>query len=475
MARKWQAQNGGLGTRIHEALIDALSSALSTGAQGLAAEAFLGALQGVLGASRVAWIEAAEGQVSVREPQQRSFDGSPEESLWSDLAKGEVRRVEPDRLARSARSRRRGLRALTLSAAAESRLLWIESDEPMMASDEDLRLAASSALQVFELSARLRGFSSDEVLRRRGVAALAMVHDLRHQLSLGLLHAQRAREVQGEEAEHSLEELDRALTKARAISEDALSSSNRAEGRVSDTLLRDLLQEEARAVGELGALEGRGEGRIAIALRCSRSLRVRAAGSILSRLVRNLLLNAFKASSTGDRILVSAERKSGQVVVRIEDSGRGMDARKVKQLFTSDRTEAGGAGCGTLSILACVEELGAELEIESAVGRGTRVNLHLVESSAPLPESSLELLLLVDGNRVRREERSSELERQGQRVLQVSRCDEALFELERVKPARILVERGLPSDQLKQLAERAMARGVDVQVLDYLGRCSPTA
>lgn len=475
MAGSKQALGGEPETTIHGALIRALSSILSADDPAQTAEVFLGAIERILGASRVAWIEAGEGQVLVWESQQRSLEASPDEDLWRGLAEGEVCRVASDRLARSARSRRRGLREVTLSAVAEARLLWIESDLPLVISDAELRLAASSAAQVFELSARLRGLSSEAVLRRRGVAALAMVHDLRHQLVLGLLHAQRARETEGADAERSLEELDLALTKARAISEDALSSPQLADARVTSTRLRDLLQEEARATGELGSLEGRGGGRIAIALRCSLSLRVRATESTLSRLIRNLLLNAFKASSAGDRILVSAERKGGRVIVRIEDSGRGMDARKVRQLFTSDQTDAGGAGCGTLSILACVEELGAELEVESAVGRGTRVSLSLAEASDRGPESPVELLLLVDGHGERRAERSSELERQGRRVLQVSRCGEALFELERVQPARILVERGLPSDQLKQLTERAAVQGIEVQVLDYRDRCLPLA
>ena len=66
-------------------------------------------------------------------------------------------------------------------------------------------------------------------------------------------------------------------------------------------------------------------------------------------------------------------------MVEITDQGCGMDEEQVRSLFTTDRSgdgDKGGAGCGTLSILACVEHLGATIEIESAPGVGTRNVVH---------------------------------------------------------------------------------------------------
>ena len=490
-------QGNELGASLHEVLLSTSGALLDALEPLEAAGEILGRLELLLGARRVAWVEVTNGggqgggpgggqgpsaglaRARVRTSRTRATLAELDVSLGFGLSAGEVLRVSCERLARSARCLRQGVRALTLCAAPTlkdgARFLWIESESALAASELELQLAAANAAQVFALASRLDGLAAGEALKRRGVAALAMVHDLRHQLSLGLLCAQRVREAEGADAERSLLELDRALAKARAIAQDALGNTAGADHRVSSTRLRELLQEEAQTVSRLATLEKRGEGRVAIALRCPRGLRVRAAESSLSRLVRNLLLNAYKASSAGSRVLVSAERQEGRVKVCIEDFGRGMDDEKVRELFTSDRTEAGGAGCGTLSILACVDELGAELEVLSTLGKGTRVSILLAEATEEASEPCELPVLLVDGNRERRLQRVKLLEQRGKQVLHVSRASEALFELERALPAYVLVERGLPETQLDQLAARARELETEIRVLDYRDSCANIA
>ncbi len=461
-------------TRLCESLLAATGEILESKAPWDVVRSYLGQLTGLLGASRVLWVEVLEGRQRILEVDtSRAPAGGLDEAIWRGLNEGETRSVTPERLARSARFLREGARQLTLCAAAprnaNARILWVESSTELAVTAELIRLATAGAAQLYDCAERIELLTSDASLKRRGVAALAMVHDLRHQLALSLLCAQRAREGDEAEAAVSLAELDQALSKAREISHDALGDSRPEEERTSVTRLRDVLQEEARTVGQIG---GRGEGRVAIALRCARTLRIRGKESTLSRLVRNLLLNAYKASSAGDRVLVSAERLEERVVVRIEDSGKGMDERRVRQLFTSDTTESGGAGCGTLSILAGVDELGAELEVESTVGRGTRVELSLpVYREGNQGEGDL-AVLLVDGNPARRARRRQELENLGERVLHVARIEEALFELERERPSHILVERGLPGAELDRLAQRALELESELRVLEYRDTCA---
>lgn len=447
------------GARAARAVLEATTEALSPG--GVSFEAFLTGVSGALFASRILWVERdAHGfQVFGDRRRREGIDGR----LFEDLRPGRLLRLEGDGLRCSARTTARGVGALTVCPelrehpGGRRRFLWIESTTALPIADADLEAFAAAAGRLRDLDLRLASSEDDEVLKRRGVSALALAHDLRHQISLALLLSQRARE---DDPVAGLDELDRALAKARAVCEDAMADPRRGD-QAATLRLVDLLEDEARTAGRIA----RNAGGVGIALRCPRTLRVRATASILSRLVRNLLLNAVHASNAGGRVRISAALDEGRVVVEVRDEGCGMDEEQVRSLFTTDRSgdgASGGAGCGTLSILACVEHLGATIEIESAPGDGTRVRLGLVSADSRALESGV---LLVDPDRQRRARRAGELESRDLVVHAVSTAEEALAELERGTPSRVLLARGTPGAAVARLAQRAREESVELRVL----------
>ena len=102
----------------------------------------------------------------------------------------------------------------------------------------------------------------------------------------------------------------------------------------------------------------------------------------LREVLANLILNAADALPQGGRIQLATRVDEGQVVVRVEDDGVGMapevQARVFDPFFT---TKADGTGLGLSVAYSVVRQHGGRMAIESAPGRGTRIELHFPRAS----------------------------------------------------------------------------------------------
>lgn len=94
-----------------------------------------------------------------------------------------------------------------------------------------------------------------------------------------------------------------------------------------------------------------------------------------------VLENAVKFTDQG-RVRVCARSDSAELIVEVEDTGRGIDASQLPFIFDAfwqgdgSLTRAvGGNGIGLTLAHRLVSRIGGELSVESAVGEGTRVHL----------------------------------------------------------------------------------------------------
>jgi two-component system chemotaxis sensor kinase CheA len=124
-------------------------------------------------------------------------------------------------------------------------------------------------------------------------------------------------------------------------------------------------------------------------------------------------------------VVVNVRRAKDRVILEVEDDGRGMDSAKLRAavvergLYTAeeaarlspqaalmlcclpgvttaaDVTDISGRGVGMDAVKRAVESAGGTLEIESTLGRGTRIRLHL-----PLTVAVVNLLLVGVGNEI---------------------------------------------------------------------------
>jgi signal transduction histidine kinase len=101
--------------------------------------------------------------------------------------------------------------------------------------------------------------------------------------------------------------------------------------------------------------------------------------NMLATVVRNLLVNAVKFTSTGGEVSLRIDKDGEKYTVSVSDTGIGMSAEQIQHLFHIDRKQshigtAGEIGSG-LGLIVCKELLekhGSTLHIESEMEVGSR-------------------------------------------------------------------------------------------------------
>ncbi len=102
--------------------------------------------------------------------------------------------------------------------------------------------------------------------------------------------------------------------------------------------------------------------------------------SRLEQVVTNLLTNAAKYTNEGGRIWLSVRQEGGNAVLRVRDTGLGIDRALLPHVFdiftqaerSSDRSQ-GGLGLGLTLAKRLVEMHGGTIGVSSAVGARQRI------------------------------------------------------------------------------------------------------
>jgi two-component system cell cycle sensor histidine kinase/response regulator CckA len=103
----------------------------------------------------------------------------------------------------------------------------------------------------------------------------------------------------------------------------------------------------------------------------------------LKQVVLNLALNARDAMPNGGTLTIETSLVAESVVLRVRDTGVGMDARtraRALEPFFTTKPEGKGTGLGLSVVYGVVDALGGRLSIDSAPGLGTIVEIALPAS-----------------------------------------------------------------------------------------------
>jgi CheY-like chemotaxis protein/two-component sensor histidine kinase len=125
-------------------------------------------------------------------------------------------------------------------------------------------------------------------------------------------------------------------------------------------------------------------------------LRARADRVRLRQVLLNLLSNACKYNREGGKVLVSARGDGAEVVIAVQDTGRGMSELQLRQLYEPfnrlgiQREGIEGTGIGLAIVKALVERMGGSIAVRSEPAVGTLFEVRLplaveLESSGPQP------------------------------------------------------------------------------------------
>lgn len=184
-----------------------------------------------------------------------------------------------------------------------------------------------------------------------------------------------------------------------SVVNDLLDSTRLEAGRLELERIPFLLEEVVEDMLDLLSPTAQEKG-IELALDLPPWLRGRRLGdpTRLSQVLLNLLGNAVKFTAQGSVVVSLREEEDQQLLLRVADTGPGLDARSVARMFErfaqGDSSVArlyGGSGLGLPIARQLVELMGGQIGVETAPGAGStfwcRIPLPRAEAPPPLPRS----------------------------------------------------------------------------------------
>ena len=197
--------------------------------------------------------------------------------------------------------------------------------------------------------------------------------------------------------------------------------------------------------------------------------------------ILNLVGNARDAMPAGGTLTISTRVASSHVELCVEDSGEGMSRETLQRVFEPFFTtkELGkGTGLGLSQVYGFVQQSAGSIDIQSEIGRGTRITIRFPESTEAAraveaartrtdnQESPL-TILVVENKREVRQVSSAMLEDLGHQVLVARNSAEALALLHAGYPIDVLFADVTLSEGLSglELAEQVVRAFPAMQVL----------
>jgi PAS domain S-box-containing protein len=298
---------------------------------------------------------------------------------------------------------------------------------------------------------------------------LAMLaHELRNPLGpmLNATHLLRIPQLEEKVAARARSILERQVQHMARLLEDLLDVSRITRGKIALTreivdvcaLAREVVGDQTDAFRAAGL-----ELHLAVS---SEPLFVDADRPRLAQIAGNLLSNALKFSQHGQSVRVRVEREAGGpgVVLTVVDEGAGIEPAVIDSIFepfvqadTSLSRARGGLGLGLAVVKGLVVLHGGRVAVSSAgPGRGAEFQVYLPLHAPPAkvappsqlepeaPQGSSATVLVFEDNADAAESLRAVLSAAGYRVWVESTGRDATEVVERVRPAIVLCDLGLP-------------------------------
>jgi signal transduction histidine kinase/AmiR/NasT family two-component response regulator len=123
--------------------------------------------------------------------------------------------------------------------------------------------------------------------------------------------------------------------------------------------------------------------------RCGAAFYIHADRTRVKQVMINLLSNAIKYNQSGGSVQVVCSQRGQRVRVSVTDSGAGLDAKQMSQLFQpfnrlgQENSQEEGTGIGLVVTKQLVELMGGAIGVDSTVGVGTTFWVEFKASRAP--------------------------------------------------------------------------------------------
>lgn len=102
----------------------------------------------------------------------------------------------------------------------------------------------------------------------------------------------------------------------------------------------------------------------------------------LTEVIDNLVKNALRHTSAGDRISLGCETRQGDLILWVRDTGEGISPEQLPLVFDrfAKSADSGGSGLGLAIAKRLVEAHGGEISVESVVGAGATFTMRIPQT-----------------------------------------------------------------------------------------------
>lgn len=196
---------------------------------------------------------------------------------------------------------------------------------------------------------------------------------MRNDFEVLLRNSAPTKEMMHSALKSSIEEIDRLSGMTKDLL--TLARSHTAAQAPSEKVdLADLAKSTAGKIRQLSENKG-----VRLNVSAEGSISVLGWPGDLARALTNLLQNAIEHTSRNGTIVLDVQREGAQAVMRISDTGRGIDEKDLPHVFERFYKGEGttGSGLGLSIVKELVVQHGGSVSIESEKGKGTAVTICL--------------------------------------------------------------------------------------------------
>ncbi len=316
--------------------------------------------------------------------------------------------------------------------------------------------------------------------RRKDEFLAMLAHELRNPLApiRNALHVIQMRGLERRQAvRQSWEVVERQVENIVRLVDDLLDVSRISRGKINLQMQSvDVATIVARAVESSRPVIDARRHELKVSLP-DEPMPVHADVTRMAQVVLNLLNNAAKYTAEGGRIWLSAEKKQGQAVIRVRDTGMGIPADTLPKIFdmftqaerTLDRAE-GGLGIGLTLVKRLTEMHNGRVEaLSDGPGQGSEFVVRLPIQLEQLPVAKVEeipglrrlsgrhRILVVDDNKDSADSLAMLLRLIGNDVRTAHDGQQALMIAAAYQPDMVLLDIGLPGMNGYEVARRLRA------------------
>ena len=111
---------------------------------------------------------------------------------------------------------------------------------------------------------------------------------------------------------------------------------------------------------------------------CAEPLFCKVDADMLKQVILNLFINAQHAMSTGGELMIRTDRQQGDAVIRISDTGTGINPDRLPHIFDAYHSSGpSGTGFGLPTAKKIVDAHHGTIRVESEPGKGTSFTIRL--------------------------------------------------------------------------------------------------